>query len=222
MSSPAYSITSFSLLLLLLLLLLLEQCTTIEAKLVLTGRDNSSVTYEANDFVFRPEQRYNHQGMVLGVDMVMDEHCKLPPANTSDPDIQELVKVAGKHLDFAVFDSIFYDHTHCVEHIIDSMNEWIRQWHPDAMAQIKLVIMTKPLTLFSLWNDDYFAYFLDNSFHRYLLSTPLKIIETKSTLVSFKDFMIVGQYKAYDYNATRGTIPFSPRKGWAISGDILH
>ncbi|KAI8047417.1 hypothetical protein BDF22DRAFT_719567 [Syncephalis plumigaleata] len=192
MSSPAYSITSFSLLLLLLLLLLLEQCTTIEAKFVLTGRDNSSVTYEANDFVFRPEQRYNHQGMVLGVDMTMDEHCKLPPANTSDPDIQELVKVAGKHLDFAVFDSIFYDHTHCVEHV-------------NAMAQIKLIIMTKPLTLFSLWNDDYFAYFLDNSFHRYLLSTPLKIIETKSTLVSFKDFMIVGQYKAYEYTATHDT-----------------
>ncbi|KAI8057340.1 hypothetical protein BDF22DRAFT_670930 [Syncephalis plumigaleata] len=188
MSSPAYSITSFSLLLLLLLLLLLEQCTTIEAKLVLTGRDNSSVTYEANDFVFRPEQRYNHQGMVLGVDMAMDDHCKLPPANTSDPDIQELVKVAGKHLDFAHL----YDHTHCVEH------------HPDAMAQIKLIIMTKPLTLFSLWNDDYFAYFLDNSFHRYLLSTPLKIIETKSTLVSFKDFITIGQYKAYEYTATHG------------------
>jgi hypothetical protein len=55
--------------------------------------------------------------MVLDVDFVMDENCKPPPVNTSDPDSQELARMAAKYLDLARFDNTIIKNADCIDHV---------------------------------------------------------------------------------------------------------
>jgi hypothetical protein len=80
------------------------------------------------------------------------------------------------------------------------MNSWLQQWYSATSPQIKLIILMEPLNVFANLNDDYIVYHFDDSFRKFLLSIPLKMIETENALVKLIDPIAIDQYKVYNYN----------------------
>ncbi|KAI8057886.1 hypothetical protein BDF22DRAFT_662725 [Syncephalis plumigaleata] len=192
-----------------LLLLLLQQWMVAEARLAIIGNNGTELVYNSTDIPFHPEQPYNYRGIALNNTFTMDNFCKPPPANASDPDLQSVVKKALEYPDFALFASINNARLCNKRRVNNAMNNWIHQWHTLGLPRIKLIVLdfhTPPYNPNPL--GSYVKFPADSPFMQYILSTPITMAGIERNMYESKPIYI-GKYEIYNFTATHDSNPWN-------------
>jgi hypothetical protein len=90
--------------LLISLVVLLQWWNGSEAKIIVTDRDNVTISFSSHDLLFRPEQPYKYESMVYFHVLLFKEDCRVDLDNIHSLYIQNIIlKKLSKYSDFALY-----------------------------------------------------------------------------------------------------------------------